>query len=182
MQKGKTNNPFVESSENGLGIGKAAEIDEETATVEYFRSPLDDEPIRMQVATRSLSRKVLHAETRACYFNPETGEIEVGRVLHYQRDDQLYLVRLSNDQSRMLSSGDFHVRCLFQFAEPTEHLTIQNNETEFWHSARSSFVRHILKKHGTNGEPNSWTAPHRFAKKDRSVAGRSVLPLRKIPL
>ena len=83
MQKGRTNHPFVESSENGLGIGKVTAITGETATVEYFRSPVDDEPIRKQVSTNSLSRKTLYPETRACYRNPETGGTEVGRVLHY---------------------------------------------------------------------------------------------------
>ncbi|MCA9125639.1 MAG: DEAD/DEAH box helicase [Planctomycetales bacterium] len=151
MRKGRTNHPFVESSENGCGIGKVISIDGETATVEYFRSPVDDEPVRRQVATHSLTRKLLHPETRAYYRNPETDSIEVGRVLHYQKDDDLYLVRFPNDQPRMLSSDEFEVRCRLPIAEPTDHLASQVNETAFWHSARSGFVRHLLEQHGTSG-------------------------------
>lgn len=151
MQKGRTNHPFAESSENGLGIGKVTAIHGESATVEYFRSPVEEEPIRQQVATNSLSRKILFPETRAYFRNPESGAVEVGRVLHYQRDDELYLVRFPNDQPRMLSNDEFEVRCSLPILEPTDHLASQVNETAFWHAARSSFVKHPLEQHGTSG-------------------------------
>ncbi len=147
MQKGRTIHPFVESSDNGLGIGKVTAISGETATVEYFRSPVDDEPVRKQVATRSLTRKVLHTETRAYYRNPQTGGIEVGRVLDFLSDDELYLVRFPNGQPRMLSSDEFQVRCRLPIKEPTDYLASQVNETAFWHSARSNFVGHLLEQH-----------------------------------
>ena len=147
----RTNHPFVESSENGLGIGKVTSIQGELATVEYFRSPADGKLVRKQVATRSLSRKILHSETRAYYRNPETNSIEVGRVLDYQKDDELYLVRFPNDQPRMLSSDEFEVRCRLPIEEPTDHLASQVNETAFWHEARSSFVRHLLEQHRASG-------------------------------
>jgi len=151
LQKGRTRYPFVKSSENGLGIGKVTAIEGELATVEYFRSPLDDEPIRRQVAKSSLSRKVLHSETRAYYYNPETDAIEVGRVLDYQPDDERYLVRFPNEQARMLSSDEFQVRCQLPILEPTENLARQINETAFWHAARSRFVQHLLKQHEVSG-------------------------------
>jgi len=147
LQKGRTNHTFVESSENGLGIGKVTAIDGELATVEYFRSPVDVEPIRRRVAVGSLSQKLLHPETRAYFLNPQTDAFEVGRVLHYQKDDQLYLVRFPNDQPRMLSSDQFEVRCRLPIDEPTDLLASQVNETAFWHEARSRFVRHLLDQH-----------------------------------
>lgn len=151
MPKGPTSHAFVESSENGYGIGKVILIDGDTAHVGYFRSPVDDESVRKQVSTQSLSYKVLHAETRAYYPNPDTGRIEVGRVLHYQQDGEKYLVRFPNDKMRMLSSDEFEVRCRLPILEPTDHLASQVNETAFWHSARSRFVQHILAQHGTSG-------------------------------
>ena len=151
MGQGPTNYPFVESSDNELGIGKLTAVDGEMATVDYFRSPIDDEPIRERVAFRSLTRSTLHPETRAYFRNPETGSIEVGRVLDYQKDDDLYLVRFPNNQPRMLSGDEFDIRCRIPIAEPTDHLASQVNETAFWHAARSSFVRHLLKQHETSG-------------------------------
>lgn len=150
MQKGRTIHTFVESSENGLGIGKVTAISGETATVEYFRSPVDDDPVRKQVATRSLTRKVLQTETRAYFRNPQTGGIEVGRVLDFQSNDELYLVRFPNGQPRMLSSDEFQVRCRLPIKEPTDFLAGQVNETAFWHSARSKFVGHLLEQHRTS--------------------------------
>lgn len=147
MTRGRTNHPFVESSENSLGIGKVIAINGESATVEYFRSPVDEEPIRRDVATSSLARVTLYPETRAYFRNPATDGFEIGRVLDYQRDDQLYLVRFPNDQPRMLSSDEFEVRCRLPILEPTDHLASQVNETAFWHEARSGFVKHLLDQH-----------------------------------
>ncbi|TWT52263.1 RNA polymerase-associated protein RapA [Allorhodopirellula solitaria] len=135
---------------NGLGIGKVTSIDGDKAIVEYFRSPVDDGPIRRETATKSLSRRELLPETRAYFRNPETDSIEIGRVQDYQQDDQLYLVRFPNDQPRMLSSDEFEVRCRMPISEPTEHLASQVNETAFWHEARSGFVKHLLEQHCTS--------------------------------
>lgn len=150
MQKKQTKRIFVESSENQFGLGKLVSLQGDRATVEYFRSPVDEEPLRRDVATSSLSRKILQSETRAYYRNPETDGIDVGRVLHYQKEDELYLVRFPNKQPRMLPSDEFEVRCRLPIEEPTDHLASQINETAFWHPARSSFVRHLLKQHGTS--------------------------------
>jgi len=136
----------VESSENGLGIGKVIAINGKTATIEYFRSPVEDERIRRDVAEDSLERKELLPETRAYFRNPKTDSIEIGRILAYQRDDELYLVRFPNNQPRMLSSGDFEVRCRLPITEPTDHLASQVNETAYWHDARSCFVKHLLEQ------------------------------------
>jgi len=150
-QKGRTSHPFVESSENRLGIGKLVGVDGKNATVAYFCSPTDDEPILEQVAIGSLTRKILYPETRAYYRNPATDGIEVGRVLDYQKEDELYLVRFPNDQSRMLSSDEFEVRCRLPIAEPTDHLASQVNETAFWHPLRSDFVRHLMQQRQKSG-------------------------------
>jgi len=175
LSHGRTNHPFVESSENSLGIGKLIATDGETATVEYFRSPVEENRIRGEVATRSLARKELFPETRAYFRNSETDITEIGRVLAYQRSDELYLVRFPNNQPRILSSDQFEVYCSLPIEEPTDHLASQVNETAFWHGARSSFVSHVLEHHGTSDEPNFRMASYRLATKDRSVAVRSVL-------
>ncbi|MBN71128.1 MAG: hypothetical protein CME32_17820 [Gimesia sp.] len=145
--KGQTNHPFVESSENRLGIGKLIEVNGETAFVEYFRSPTDEEQICKEVLRKTLTCRLLPLEARVFYRNPETHTIEVGRVLDYQKEDQAYLIRFPNKQSRMISSDDLLVRCRLPIEEPTDHLASQVNETAFWHTARSKFVRHLLNQH-----------------------------------
>ena len=147
VNRGKTIYPFVESSENQLGIGKLIENEGETATVEYFRSPADLESHREQVSNGSLVRKILCPETRAYYHAPDTSSIEVGRVLDYQREDELYFVRFPNSRSCLIASDDLKVRCRVPITEPTDHLASQVNETAFWHPARSEFVRHLLQQH-----------------------------------
>lgn len=147
MQKGRTKQFFIESSENDLGIGKLVEINGELAKIEYFRSPAESTPMCRQVAIGSLTRKILFPETRAYFRNPETDGIEIGRILDYQRDDDLYLVRFPNSVVRMLSSDKFEVRCRLPILEPTDHLASQVNETAFWHSSRSKFVQHLLAQH-----------------------------------
>ena len=142
-----TKQPVVESTANYLGIGKLVERRGSLATVDYFRSPTDAEPLRMQVPWDSLSQKTLFPQTRAFYQNPNTLKIEVGRILDYQKEDKLYLVRFPNEDSRMIPSDDLLVRCRLPIAEPTDHLAGQLNETAFWHSARSEFVRHLLEQH-----------------------------------
>ena len=146
-QQKSTSKPFVESSENRLGVGKLSQLTADSGTVEYFRSPADREPITKVVPRASLARKTLANETRVYHRNPLTDATEVGRVLHYMKDDQLYLVRFPNGKSRRISADELQVRCRLPIAEPTDHLASQCNETAFWHSARSEFVRHLLEQH-----------------------------------
>jgi ATP-dependent helicase HepA len=143
----RTTQPFVESSENRIGIGKLVELNGGTATVDYFRSPVDKEPIKEIVRTESLSRVLLPLETRVYYRNPATHVIEVGRVLDYQKHDELYLIRFPNSKSRLIASDDLQVRCRLPITEPTDHLASQVNETAFWHPARAEFVQHLLQQH-----------------------------------
>lgn len=151
MSQGRTKQHFVESSENSLGIGKVIAINGESATVEYFRSPVGDGCLRCEVPINSLARKELFPETRAYYCNPETGGIEVGRILAFHKDDSQYFVRFPNDVCRGLSSDEIEVRCRLPIADPTDHLASEVNETAFWHPLRSEFVRHLMEQHQMSG-------------------------------
>lgn len=149
-QARRISHPFVESSENRLGIGKLTKLNSDSGIVEYFRSPADLEPITRVVPKASLKGVVLPYETRAYYRNPVSYTTEVGRILDYQKDDDQYLVRFPNDKLRLLSSDDLQVRCRVPIADPTDHLAYQLNETAFWHEGRSQFVRHLCDQHGAN--------------------------------
>ncbi|MCG6157713.1 protein DpdE [Rubinisphaera margarita] len=151
MSQGRTKHNFVESSENNLGIGKVIAINGESATIEYFRSPVGDGCLHCEVPTKSLARKVLFPETRAYYRNPETGEVEVGRILAFHKDDDKYFVRFPNEVCRLLSSEEVEVRCRLPIEDPTDHLAGEVNETAFWHSLRSEFVRHLMDQQQMSG-------------------------------
>ena len=151
MGKQKTNFPFVISAENDFGIGKLVSIEEGSATIEYFRSPVEVDPIQVIVAKESVRRKYLTPETRAYYRNPELGTIEVGRVLDFQADDELYLIRFPNEQPKLIPSDELQVRWRLPIEEPTDHLACQLNETAFRHEARSKFVQLLLDQHSVSG-------------------------------
>ncbi len=138
--------PFVVSQENRLGIGKLILRDRESATVEYFRSPAVD-PTPHIVPFSSLRQKALTPQTRVYWQDPNNFSWKIGRVLDYQKDDACYLVRFPNDERSLLPSDELKVRCNLSVADPTDHLAYQLNETAFWHSARSEFVRHLLEQH-----------------------------------
>lgn len=138
--------PFIISSENKLGIGKEVNRDGDQVVVEYFRS-ITESPIRSQQQFQSLKQKTLASQTRAYWRDPSSFVWKVGRVLRYQKDDECYLVRFPNDESRLIHSDELQVRCALPINEPTDHLAYQLNETAFWHSARSDFVRHLLEQH-----------------------------------
>ena len=143
--------PFVVSLENDLGIGKLAQRNGDQTIVEYFRTTADAEPIPSPQSFESLRRKTLVSQTRV-YWRDESGFAwKVGRVLDYQKDDECYLVRFPNDETRLIHSDELQVRCNLPIAEPTDHLAYQLNETAFWHSARSEFVRLLQEQHRVSG-------------------------------
>jgi hypothetical protein len=59
-----SNQVFVESEENRLGIGKLVELNEEYGTVAYFRTPAEHSPLLERVLRSSLS-----AQAIACAAN-----------------------------------------------------------------------------------------------------------------
>lgn len=142
---------FVESSENNLGTGKVVAINGESATVKYFCSPVGNGCFSCEVATKSLVRKNLFPETRTYYHNPETGRIEIGRILDFPGGDNRCFVRFPNDVYRLLSSDEIEVRCRLPIADPTDLLASEVNETAFWHPLRSEFVRHAMDQRQMSG-------------------------------
>lgn len=141
----------MESSENSLGIGKVIEINGEHATVKYFRSPIGEGYFHCEVAAKSLVLKELFPETRAYYRNHDTDRVEVGRILAFHKDDNKYFVRFPNEVCRFLSSDEIEVRCRLPVGDPTDHLASEVNETAFWNSLRSEFVRHLMDQHQMSG-------------------------------
>ena len=135
---------FVKSNDNCLGVGKLVSRDGEVGTVEYFDSPANDKPNSIETSVEKLKRYKLEPQTRVYYRNPDTFAFEIGRVLDYQEEDQVYLVRFPNEVRRMIPESELSTRCSRQIQDPTEHLALHLNETAFWHQGRAEFVRHVL--------------------------------------
>lgn len=142
--------PFVLSLENNLGIGKLIRRDRESATVEYFRSPADCEPIKHVLPFSSLRQIELVPQTRVYLQDNGNFSWKIGRVLDYQKDDACYLVKFPNDERLLIPNDDLKVRCNLPIVDPTDHLAYQLNETAFWHALRSEFVRHLLEQRQSN--------------------------------
>ncbi len=151
MQRGRIEQPFVETRSNQFGVGKLVGRSGELGTVEYFRSPAEAAPIRVQVPFTSLTQKTLYSQTRVYYRDATSLSWFVGRVMDYQAEDACYLIRFPNDDSRLIPSDQLFVRCGLPISEPTDHLANQLNETAFWHSLRSEFVRHLMDQHQMSG-------------------------------
>ena len=161
--------PFVESSENQLGIGKLVRVMGNQCIVLYFRSPAETHGLEEALPKASLKRVKLVPETRVYHKSMEEGFWEVGRVLAYHADEDAYFVGFPNGKKRIVASDSLQVRCRLPIASPVDHLAFQLNETAFWHRARSEFVRHLLDQHASNrGVPALFSAsvelvPHQAA-------------------
>lgn len=142
--------PFVESSENQLGIGRLLAVNGDRCSIQYFRSPADNEPLEATVSKVSTKRVKLVEETRVYHLSPEENVWEVGRVLAYHQDGDAYFVGFPNGKKQLISGEALQVRCRLPIASPIDHLAFQLNETAFWHQARSEFVRHLLDQHASN--------------------------------
>jgi ATP-dependent helicase HepA len=142
----KMKQPFVISTENKLGIGKLIQKNGDIALIEYFRSPAEKNPLRQEVPFETLKSKILVAQTRVYFENQEDFTWKIGRILEYHQDNNNYFVRFPNDESYLIHSDNLKTRCNLPIDDPTDHLAHQLNETAFWHSLRSDFVRHLLEQ------------------------------------
>jgi ATP-dependent helicase HepA len=138
--------PFVVSSANRLGTGKLISHAGDRASVAYFVSPTEAEPLLQTVPKASLKRFTLPPQTRVFFRRPGELRMRVGTILHAQETDGAYLVRFPNDDFRILLSDELETRCRLPVAEPTDYLADQVNESAFWHAGRSRFVKHVLEQ------------------------------------
>lgn len=135
---------FVESSSNGLGIGKVLQIDEWFVVVEYFDSPVAGGFVDRQVPTASTKLRTLQSQQRVYVEDAESGAWRVGRVRDYQSSDREYLVQFPNQTMELISEKRLKVRWSRPITDPTDHLAMGVNETAFWHSGRARFVRSLF--------------------------------------
>jgi len=142
--------PFVESSENQLGVGKLLGVRGDRCSIRYFGSPTDGESIEKTVTTGSVKRVCLGSETRVYHHLSDENVWEIGRVLAYHPDRDEYFIGFPNGKKRFVCSDALQVRCRLPITSPIDHLAFQLNETAFWHQARSEFVRHLLDQHASN--------------------------------
>ena len=149
-QSHSSRRPFVESSDNQLGIGKLLAVSGDRCRIQYFRSPVENSPLETTVSKASTKRVKLAEETRVYHFTADDGTWAVGRVLDYHSDGDTYFIGFPNGKKQLIPGGDLQVRCRLPIASPIDHLAMQINETAFWHQARSEFVRHLVYQHQVN--------------------------------
>ncbi|MBO6947192.1 MAG: hypothetical protein JJ855_04350 [Rhodospirillales bacterium] len=111
-------------------FAKLLDVEETTATIEYFHSVA--ERATEQVDLADLSRVELPPETRV-FIEISPGHWRVGRVRSHLSEfgsANRYEVRFPNQDNQDLSEIDLYVRCLDVYADPSETLAAGCSETQ----------------------------------------------------
>ncbi|WP_224240930.1 protein DpdE [Hyalangium gracile] len=123
------------------GPGKAAEVNEETVTIEYFVDASESARERQIVPRGDVSLHRLSPQTR-CYFRLDEDEPwQIGRIQRLV--DGEYEVDLPNAESRYVPEGQIFVRCNKPILDPIEILKMKAHETPFFHDRRHAFFRSL---------------------------------------
>ncbi len=135
--------PFVESSENQLGIGRLLAVNGDRCGAQYFRSPADTEMLGRTVSKASLKRVKLAEATRAYHHSPDEHLWKVGRLLAYHPDGDACFVGFSNVKKQLISSDALLVRC----GLPISNIVDQLNQTILLRGTRCHYVGRQQKQH-----------------------------------
>lgn len=135
---------FVISTEyEHYGQGKIIATNKDTVSVEYFDSPVTDRII-IEVSKNAIRKTELTENTRIYYLDPNKNYWQVGRVL---MDDGLNLrIQFPNKVSKVINSEEVFVRWHKPIEDPTSLLANFINETPYYATARSSFVRSVIEQ------------------------------------
>jgi len=148
---------LVRSRLNNLGVGKAVSISESKAVVEYFVSI--GKRIQETLSFNSLEEITLQRHTR-CYLWSEDHEFwQIGRIAAWHNDDRRYEVHLPDKGVRYFTEAEVYVRCDRPIEDPTEVLIMKGQETPFFHTRRSAFVRCLIEQRAvSHGMPGLFSA------------------------
>jgi ATP-dependent helicase HepA len=164
---------FVESEENGLGVGKLIEIDGRSASVEYFVSPASNARQLLRVDVTSLRPVELHTQSRVFCWDVGRSIWRAARLLDGEpisgamlgtREDH-YLVAFPNKQEARIPASNMFLRWRRPVDDPTDWLTATITETPYWHERRSRFIRFVTGQRsrfgGLSGLASSSVELHR---------------------
>jgi len=148
---------LVRSRVNNLGIGKLKEILGSSARIEYFSSV--GSRITVSVPEDSLECLTLQRHTR-CYFWSEEQDVwQIGRIETWHSDDCRYEVHLPDKGVYHATEAEVYVRCDRPIEDPTEVLIMKGQETPFFHTRRSAFVRCMIEQRAvSHGMPGLFSA------------------------
>jgi len=148
---------LVRSRLSNLGVGKVLSISTSEVLVEYFVSI--GEQIQKTLSLNSLEKIILQRHTR-CYIWSEEYEVwQTGRIANWRDDDRRYEVHLPNKGVYYAAEAEVYVRCDRPIEDPTEVLIMKGQETPFFHSRRSAFVRCLIEQRAvSHGMPSLLSA------------------------
>ncbi|ADN77443.1 SNF2-related protein [Ferrimonas balearica DSM 9799] len=133
-------------SNNGLGIGKAIDVNAGTVTIGYFDSPMSPDAHRVTMALSDVKAVNLNQEELVHYFNAETNQWEVGRVVGPAPAPADYRIQFPNDVLRDLAQAEIYVRWDKPIQDAVEWLANQQTYTPFFQDSRMAFQNHMLEQ------------------------------------
>jgi ATP-dependent helicase HepA len=126
------------------GIGKLVELDEETAVVEFFDSPVEEKQ-RVEIPSSFILAAAVPRQTRAYWHDEIKNVWRVGRVLeHYGNDIELRFP--GKDGDAYLSVEDVFIRWNKRLVRPQGYLANFINETPRFSDARAKFTKAITSQ------------------------------------
>ena len=136
---------FVRSSANDYGIGKIIDSNSKVAVVEYFDSPIANDPVTEVVPFDGTLKHVkLERQMRVYFLDPKTGTWRMGHVECHV--ENVVFVALPNQTTSEVAESQAYVRWNRRLKDPWTHLTARLTETPFFHNKRISLVGHFIRQ------------------------------------
>jgi ATP-dependent helicase HepA len=148
---------LVRSRLNNLAVGKVLHVSESEALIEYFVSI--GKRIQKILLLDTLQHVTLQQHTR-CYVWSEEQEVwQIGRIATWHDDDRRYEVHLPDKGLHYATEAEVYVRCDRPIEDPIEVLIMKGQETPFFHTRRSAFVRCLIEQRAiSHGIPGLFSA------------------------
>ncbi|MDQ8206669.1 protein DpdE [Coraliomargarita sp. SDUM461003] len=135
---------LLSTTHSDFGIGKLLSRSDELVEIEYFDSPTCDDRKTVWVDKSDVRRVHLDPQTRAYFFDQNSGCWRIGRIDGHIDED--CFIALPNQVKIKLPEKDVLTRWNMPIDDPCEHLAYRLTETPYFHGARSDLLAALVKQ------------------------------------
>ena len=135
---------LLSTTHSVLGVGKLLSRRDELVEIEYFDSPTCDDRKTVWVDKSDVRRVHLDPQTRAYFFDQNSGCWRIGRIDGHIDED--CFIALPNKVKIKLPEKDVLTRWNTPIDDPCEHLASRLTETPYFHVARSDLLAALVKQ------------------------------------
>lgn len=136
---------LVKSTTNNLGIGKIIQVQELSATVEYFGSIAHRITKEIPLASLTTVNK-LSPQTRCYIYLEDEEKWLIGRVEMWDEDRNQYIVNLPDKNLNYFPEEIIYIRCNLPIKDPIEILQVKGQETAYFHEKRLDCFRFFIEQ------------------------------------